>query len=70
MHRAAAKYLLLIAVIAAAFLYFGGAENVTPGRIVLGSISAILFAYLMWLRWDWAPAQGRRRRAEREKRGK
>ena len=31
---------------------------------------ALPFGALLWLRWDWAPKEGRRRRAERKRKRK
>lgn len=61
MLKRVALYAGLIAAIALLALPRGG--NVAePGRILTALLLIPLFAWLIWLRWDWAPRARRKRR--------
>ncbi len=55
-------------IIAASALIFGllGGHAIRPDRILLVVALIPIFAFAIWLRWDWAPRE-RARRSERRK---
>jgi len=68
-------YSLLIGIIATGGLIYNHLANGTPiqlERLIFVMLLLPVFGYFMWLRWDWAPEEGRkareRRRREREER--
>lgn len=36
-------------------------------RLLLACLLLPVFGFLIWLRWDWAPAEGRKARAARQR---
>ena len=60
-----ALYFVLIMGVAVAVAAAEGFARVTPARAIGATFAAVLMSYALWLRWDWAPAQRRKRQAER-----
>ena len=56
-------YLAAIILVAAGYLAYGGTSGLTPRNVVVAIPFAILFAVLIWLRWDVAPRVARERKA-------
>ncbi|GAA3997799.1 hypothetical protein [Sphingomonas humi] len=62
-------YGAFIALVAAAVWWWEGARTPEPRNLVAALVLLPVFAWLIWLRRQWAPEQARRREAERSKRG-
>tara|TARA_B100000678_G_scaffold253108_2_gene229469 strand:+ start:127 stop:354 length:228 start_codon:yes stop_codon:yes gene_type:complete len=57
--------LLFVGIGVAVAIYEGTPFD--PRHLFLLLLVAIPMGALLWLRWDWAPREGRRRRAERRR---
>ncbi len=65
-HKSPARRILFnfvcICAVAALYLILQPPQAITAGRAVAGLIFASVFAVILWLRWDWAPAAAEERR--------
>lgn len=64
-------YTLGIGIFALASAIYGDVVNgkaITPGGLLTTVLVLPVFGYLIWLRWDWAPAEKRKRSEERARR--
>lgn len=65
-----AVYTLGIGIIALAGAIFNHVAHGKPillDRLPLVFLVMPVFGYLLWLRWDWAPEEGRRAREKRRR---
>ena len=60
-------YAAFIAAVAAVTVWWDG-DAIDPARAAGAALLVPVFAFVIWLRWDWAPAEGRKRREERARR--
>jgi hypothetical protein len=59
-------YFLVISGVAAASLIVRGADGVTAHNVAVAIPLTLLFAGLVWLRWDIAPRIAKQRRERNE----
>ena len=59
---------VVITGVAAVTWWANGAPVPEKGTLIAVLLLVPLFAWLIWLRWDWAPAEYQRRQAEKRKR--
>ncbi len=61
-----ALYALFLALVAAAVWLSEGARTPEPRNLVAALLLLPLFAFVLWLKIDWAPEQARRRQQAKE----
>ena len=62
-------YGLIIGLVAAAVWWKEGARPPETRNLIAALILLPLFAWVVWLRRDWAPEQARRRKEEKVRKG-
>ena len=61
-----ALYGLFLALVAAGVWWSEGARTPEPRNLVAALLLLPLFAFVLWLKIDWAPEQARRRQQAKE----
>ena len=59
-------YFLVISGVAAAYLIVRGADGVTARKVAVAIPLILLFAGLVWLRWDIAPKMAKQRQERKQ----
>ena len=58
-------YFVIICIVAGIYLWVRQPEGLTAGKVLAAVLFALVAAFLVWLRWDWAPRAGARRKSRR-----